>query len=162
MTVAEIVGIYAAIIATILAVKEIYSIIPKLKVSHTFFYRFATDNLGNQIGPGEYVLGLEIVNRRKTKRLIKGLYVKLPKKVDTIETISIMTPGNYPVTLNEGEVFKKDIELKQLLIYMEDYNLSDECRVKFCFHDTIGRKYYTRGIKIKTIKEFAYMKVNND
>lgn len=40
MSIAEIVGIYAAIIATVLAVKEIYSIIPKLKVSHTFFYNF--------------------------------------------------------------------------------------------------------------------------
>jgi hypothetical protein len=40
MTIAEIVGIYAAIIATILAAKEIYLIITKLKVSHTFFYKF--------------------------------------------------------------------------------------------------------------------------
>ncbi len=158
MTIAEIVGIYAAIIATVLAVKEIYSIIPKLKVSHTFFYNFVTDNFGNQVGPGEYVLCLEIVNRGKTKRLIRGLYVKLPKKVDNIKTISIMTPGEYPVTLNEGEIFKKEIRLKQLLISIEDYNLSDERRVKFCFHDTIGKKYYTKRIKIKTIKEFADMK----
>jgi hypothetical protein len=40
MTVAEIVGIYAAIIASVLAIKEIYLIITKLKVSHTFFYKF--------------------------------------------------------------------------------------------------------------------------
>jgi len=40
MTIAEIVGIYAAIIATILAAKEIYLIMTKLKVSYTFFYKF--------------------------------------------------------------------------------------------------------------------------
>jgi len=162
MTIAEIVGIYAAIIASILAIKEIYLIITKLKVSYTFFYKFVTDNFGNQVGPGEYVLSLELVNQGKPKRIIKGLYAKLPKKIDNMQAISIMTPGKYPITLNEGQVFQKEISLVQFLNAIKKYNLDDEKSIKFVFHDTLGKKYWTKGIKIKTIKEFADMKANND
>lgn len=162
MTIAEIVGIYAAIIASILAIKEIYLIITKLKVSYTFFYKYVTDNFRNQVGPGEYVLSLEIVNRGKTKRIIKGLYAKLPKKIDNMQAISIMTPGKYPVTLNEGEVFQKEISLVQFLNAIKKYNLDDEKSIKFVFHDTLGKKYWTKGIKIKTIKEFADMKIDEN
>ena len=79
-----------------------------------------------------------------------------------MQAISIMTPGKYPVTLNEGEVFQKEISLVQFLNAIKKYNLDDEKSIKFVFHDTLGKKYWTKGIKIKTIKEFADMKIDEN
>ncbi len=162
MTVAEIVGIYGAIIATILAIKEIYLILTNLRVSYSFSYKYASDGFGNQIGLGEFVLVLEIVNRGKTKRIISSLKLKLPKKTYDFDLISIVSPDEYPITLNEGEIFRKEVNLSQLLNVIKDCRVNDSDNIKFYFQDTLGKKYFTKGIKIKTIKEFTVTKINGN
>ena len=160
MNIADIVGIYGAVIGTVLAARKIIAGRVKLRSSYHFYYTFESNHTGTQIQPGRFVMQLRIVNHGKQTRIISSLSMKLPRKMDDIDALQVVKPGEFPITLSEGAMYTKYVDLRQLLVVARDYNIKKGDSVKFYFQDTLGKKYYTKKVKVANIKNYIDMNVD--
>ncbi len=131
----------------------------KVRVAETVSFIQIVNN--DYIGPNIPLLGITITNLGKNTVFVRQPLVWLSKKVEDTHTFQLLRVNdhlNYPVELSHGQEFRIEIKTEALYDQLLS-NLKDKVFIKIQVEDTLGRKYYSRKLTVKRIREFN--QINN-
>lgn len=158
-----LVAVYAALVSTAALVWNILLLIinnkKSLVVKNNMLQSFSDHPV---LGQSDVVglWGFEITNTGKTDLYIKSAGVYFCKKKVKIMGIDAdgLTEYNreakikFPILLKKGEVFKSDYGIAGLVEAVKN-QLKDADKLQIRVYDTLGKKYYSKKIKLGKLKE---------
>lgn len=136
----------------------------KITVHHSYAHELISE--GNKFLPGtQPIINVNVKNKGATQRFIEQPAVWVSRLIDGSNQIfypaKINDPNKYPVKLESGAVFKRDLNLY-------DFESSIGCKLKDCDHvrfiieDTLGGKYKSKKFKVKEMRSQIEIAKNFD
>lgn len=150
--------IYAAVIATIALLWNIFSTIAKsrarLKVAANFGLRFLGDQHGIPLSAQEPTLKVVITNTGSITRFVGRPFFEVSRKLNGDNQFETLTVDqNFPVKIEPGEVFEQTYDLGSLNTEILQ-RLEPSDKLHFIVKDSLGKRFMSRKLKIKLIKGY--------
>lgn len=150
----DLVAIYAAAIATIVGVVEIFRFVREIRSKLVVKFSIGSQVISypnGTLGDWTLMLDMNIVNHSLSERFINQprLQVDESKKIFTV--INLHNPISYPKKLASGEAFALSYDARTV----RETVLNAKAReVRALVTDTLGNKYYSKWVKAVDIKPY--------